>query len=142
MTKKEKSNELVNSLKELGVQNIATGTHPQTGGEEIVIPFGRLPNSNVDNTQFNFSILDDFFVIFIGPLYKCDNNSLGKGLYIVNQINQRPLGKFYIDDEGFVCMKTTEFLIDNSQQLLGEFIKYFKNVLNEEFINHFKDNIG
>ncbi len=141
MTKKERAEGLISTLKELGVQNIATGTHPKTGGEEIVINFGRLPNSNVDNTQFNYSILDDCFIIFIGPLYKCQGNNLGKALYVVNQINQQPLGKFYIDDNGYINMKQMDFYINNSQQLAGEFVKYFQQVLTGDFIKYFKDNL-
>ena len=141
MTKENRAEELINTLKGFGVKDIATGTNPQTGGEEIVINFGRLPNSNVENTQFNFSILDDAFVVFIGPIYRCNSNNLGKALYVVNQINQQPLGKFYIDDNGYINMKNVDFFIDNSQQLAGEFIKYFQNVLSEDFLKILKDNL-
>lgn len=141
MTKKERAENLVSTLRELGVQNIATGTNPNTGGEEIVINFGKLSNSNVDNTQFNFSILDDCFIIYIGPIYRCQGDNLGKALYIVNKVNQRPLGKFYIDEYGYINMKQKEMYIDNSQQLAGEFIKYFQNVLSNEFVEIFKDNL-
>ncbi len=141
MTKKERSENLVKTLTELSVKDIATGTHPQTGGEEIVINFGRLPYSNVENTQFNYSILDEGFVIFIGPLYQCKNENYVKALYVVNQLNQQPLGKFYIDDYGHINMKQMDYYIDNSQQLAGEFVKYFQNVLSNDFIKNIKDQL-
>lgn len=141
MTKKERAQDLVTFLKQTGVQSIATGTNPHIDSEEIVINFANLPNSNVENTQFNYTILDDGFIVFIGPLYKCNNENLNVALRIVNRMNQQPFGKFYIDDNGCVCMKQMDNYIDNSQQLAGEFIRLYQNVIRGDLINLLKNNL-
>lgn len=140
LTKKEKATELVNDLRKLGVTRIATGTHPN-GVEEVVTSFGNLSFNNVDDTQLNFTITDSGFVLFLGPLYKCNDDNFGTALVVVNVLNQDAKNEtFFIDENRCINMKSGEYFIED-HQMRSAFISRFSEFMNEDFFKIFKNHL-
>ena len=141
MTKKERVEDLIKSLEEFGVRNISTESAPQINAEEVSIPFGAIPGLNNDQLKLNYTIMDEAFIVFLGPLYKCDSEHIYPTLLEVNRLNQNQQEKFYMDDYGNVLLSVKDYYINNSMQLAGEFVHLFQKYINEDFVTSLRNRI-